>query len=217
MLGLLGDGRGPGDCRARVDQVRGAIGRAAYLAAIAVLVGGPATRAFALDEAIGQEYAFDRVEGLGNDSLANVAAGVESCEYVLRQFPVLGRMRGVIIVEADREIVEIAAVFLAHALDQLLGRDAFRLGLEHDGRAVRVVRADVVDLVSAHPLEPDPDVGLDVFQKMPDMNRPVRVGQGAGNENFPGVWRHVGVARISRSKTVGLYPIWTCDKHTANL
>jgi hypothetical protein len=39
-------------------------------------------------------------------------------------------------------------------------------------------------LVPLHFLEAHPDVGLNVFDQMPQMNRTVGVGQGGGDENF---------------------------------
>ena len=67
--------------------------------------------------------------------------------------------------------------------DQLLRRDAFGLRLEHDGRAVRVVRADVVALMAAQFLKAHPNVGLHGLEDMPQMQGPVGVGQGAGDED----------------------------------
>ena len=65
----------------------------------------------------------------------------------------------------------------ADARDQLLGRDALRLGLEHDRRAVRVARADVQAVVPAHALEAHPDVGLDVLDDVAEVQRAVGVRQ----------------------------------------
>ena len=59
--------------------------------------------------------------------------------------------------------------------DQLLGRDALGLGLEHDGRAVRVVGADVIALVAAKLLKPHPDVGLYGLENVAEMERAIGV------------------------------------------
>ena len=48
--------------------------------------------------------------------------------------------------------------------------------LQHDRRAVRVVGADEVHLVPLHPLEAHPDVGLDVFHDVADVERPLAYG-----------------------------------------
>ena len=63
------------------------------------------------------------------------------------------------------------------------GGDLLGLGAQHDGRAVGVVGAHVVAAVTAHPLEPRPDVGLDVFDQVPEVNGAVGVGEGAGDQD----------------------------------
>ncbi len=45
---------------------------------------------------------------------------------------------------------------------------------------------DVVHDMAAHPLKAHPDVGLDVFHDMPDVERAVGVGQGGGDEEIRG-------------------------------
>jgi hypothetical protein len=62
----------------------------------------------------------------------------------------------------------------------------FGLGLEHDGRAMRVIRAHEMHHVSPHPLEAHPDVGLDVLHDVPDVERAVGVGERGGDEEFAG-------------------------------
>jgi hypothetical protein len=79
-----------------------------------------------------------------------------------------------------------------HAVDQLLRRDAFLLRLQHDRRAVRVVGADVVDLVPVHAQRADPDVRLDVFDKMADMDLAVRIRQRGRDENLAAARRGAG-------------------------
>ena len=71
---------------------------------------------------------------------------------------------------------------LADLLDERLRRHSFLLGLEHDRRAVPVVRAHVRAAVAAPALEPHPDVGLDVFHQMPEVDRAVRVRQCARHQ-----------------------------------
>lgn len=70
-----------------------------------------------------------------------------------------------------------------HPLDQLFGRDSFRLCPQHDGGAVRVVGADVPAFMPAHFLEANPDVGLDVFHQMTQVDGTVGIRQGGGDEN----------------------------------
>ncbi len=90
------------------------------------------------------------------------------------------------------EVVEIALVLLPHALDQLLRRDALLFRLQHDRRAVRVVGADVVDLMPMHAQRADPDVRLDVLDQMADMDLPIRVRQRGRDENLAAARRRAG-------------------------
>ena len=52
----------------------------------------------------------------------------------------------------------------------------------HDGRAVGVVRTNEVHLVALHTLKSHPDIGLDVFHDVPDMELAIGVGKGGGDE-----------------------------------
>ncbi len=93
-----------------------------------------------------------------------------------------------VVVELHMKGGEIVVVFLPHAGDQLLRCDAFFFGAQHDGCAVGVVGADVVAGVAAHLLEAHPDVGLDVFDEVAEVDAAVGVGQGGGYEDFT---RHI--------------------------
>jgi hypothetical protein len=77
---------------------------------------------------------------------------------------------------------------LFHLGDQLFFASAFLTGANHDCRSVRVVGTHENAPVPHQFLEPHPDVGLDVFDQVPDMNVPVGVGQGRGDEDF--AFRH---------------------------
>jgi hypothetical protein len=94
------------------------------------------------------------------------------------------------VVEADVEAVEVPRARRRDLGDELLRLDAGGLGLEHDRRTVRVVGADEVDLVTLHPLEAHPDVGLDVLHDVPDVERAVRIRQRRGDEQFPVLRTH---------------------------
>ena len=88
-----------------------------------------------------------------------------------------------VIGELYRERAEIAPVLAAHPLHQGLRRLAPLPGLEHDGRAVRVVGANIVAPTPAQALVARPDIRLHGFEQMPEMQRTVGVRQGAGDEN----------------------------------
>ena len=93
-------------------------------------------------------------------------------------------MGGVVVVVADAKACEIGKVFGVGFFYELLGRDALFFGGQHDGRAMGVVGATVVAFVSARFLKAHPDVGLDVFYHVPQMDSTVGIGQGGGYENF---------------------------------
>ncbi len=72
--------------------------------------------------------------------------------------------------------IEIGLMLLPYTVYQLLGRNAFLFGAQHDRRAVSVVGTHVMYLVALHFLETDPDIGLNVFHQMPEMDTAVSVG-----------------------------------------
>jgi hypothetical protein len=86
-------------------------------------------------------------------------------------------------VEIDEEVFEVALMFDAHAVDELFRRDAGLLGAEHDRGAMRVVGANVMHRMALHALETHPDVGLDVAEHVPEMDRAIGEGQCVGDEN----------------------------------
>ena len=98
---------------------------------------------------------------------------------------ILGAMRGVELIVADQEALVIGPVFFGDTRDQLLGRDALGLRLDHDRRAVRIFGAHVQAVVAAHALKAHPDVGLHGFDDVTEVQRAVGVGQGAGDEDLP--------------------------------
>ena len=51
-------------------------------------------------------------------------------------------------------------------------------------KTVGIIGAEVTAGVPLHFLETDPEIGLQVFHKMPDMNVAIRIGQSGGNQNL---------------------------------
>ncbi len=186
MLGVLEHRRSAGNCRARIFQFGRLVGRTALLAVVAVLIFGAALRARAFDEAVGEEHAFLGVEILGHRARRYVPRIVQARVDQLGELTVLIRMRRIEVVEVDQKVGEIGTVLGLHVGDQLLRRDAFLFGAEHDRRAVRVIGADVHTLVAAQLLEAHPHVGLDVLEHVAEVDRAVGVGQGAGDEDLAG-------------------------------
>ena len=169
----------PGQHRHRVVEVCRAVGGAADLAVVSVLVGGAAARARALDVAVRQEHRLGGVVRLVHVLAHDVSGVVQPRVDQLRAHPILGRMGGVIVVERNPEVPEVGPMLLADHLDESFRGHPFLLGLEHDGGAVSVVGAHVRAAAAESALEPHPDVGLDVFHHVPEVNRAVGVGQSA--------------------------------------
>ena len=199
MLRLALDRPRAGNDGHRVDEVRRRIGRPAILATVAVLVRGSASRAGSLDVPVGQEHAGLLVESLPHAASRDMACLDERFVHADREPAVLLGMRRVVVVEADVEGRVIAPALGSDALDQVLRRDALGGGLQHDRRAMRVIGADVVAFVTGKPHRPHPDVRLDHLGHSAEMRRPVRVGQGARDEDAP----HVSPVRAA-ART------WTC-------
>ncbi|MNZ64769.1 hypothetical protein D3C78_829430 [compost metagenome] len=195
---------GAGDRGLGVLQLGGRVGGAAGFAVVAVLVVGAALRAGTLDEAVGQEHFLVRVEILGHRAGGDVAGVAQLGVDAAGEDAVLFRVGRMVVVEVHQEGGEVGGVLGAHVVDQLLRGDAFLLGAQHDGRAVGVVGADVDGLVATHLLEAHPDVGLDVFDHMPEVDGPVGIGKGACHEDLAGLGHGARLPDMKR-REVGNY------------
>ena len=89
-------------------------------------------------------------------------------------------------VEPDIETVQAGRPFSCNLGDQLLRSESHGLGLKHDRRAMRIICTDKMDFMPAHPLEANPDIGLNVFHDVADMERAIGVGQGGGDKEAAG-------------------------------
>ena len=107
-------------------------------------------------------------------------------------------MGRIVIVEADVKAGKVALMLAADARDQLFRSDAFFLGAQHDGGAVGVIGAHVIALVPLHFLKAHPDVGLDVFHHVAEVDGAVGVGQGAGDQDFSSLF-HLGLQPLLAS------------------
>src|SRR5690606_2509249 len=112
-----------------IDQFGGGVHRPADLAGVAVLVLGVALGAFALDVAVGQEHALDRIVELLDRAGFDQVGGFQRAIDVLRQRDVLGRVGRMPVVEADVEPVQVARALGGIAGHQFLRRNAFLFGL----------------------------------------------------------------------------------------
>ena len=165
-----------------VLQFCGGVHRAAAFAGIAVLVFGTALGAFALDEAVGQEHVLFGVEELFDGFGANQAVGPQIAVNLLCEFVVFWAVGAVPVVKFDVEAFKVLRAPGGNVGHKLLRRDARFFGSDHDGRAVRIVRAHKMHLVALHALHAHPDIGLDVFHDVTNVKIAIGVGQGGGNE-----------------------------------
>ena len=99
------------------------------------------------------------------------------------QLAVFFAVRAVVLVMVNEKAAEIAQMLAVALVDELLRRDAFLFRAQHDRRAVRVVGADIVAFMPAQALEAYPDIGLDIFHHVAEVNRAVGIRQGAGDKN----------------------------------
>ena len=93
-------------------------------------------------------------------------------------------MRAVVIVETDQKIGKVSLVLLVHCRDQLFRLDSILASAQHDRRAVCVIGADVIAFMALQSLKACPYIGLNVFNQVAQMYRPVRIRQCTGNEYF---------------------------------
>lgn len=182
MRGFAQFGLGAGQSRERINQFCRGVDRAALFTVVAILVFGTAPRARALDEAVSEEHAFDRVVELFNVFGINEACGFQAFVNVLRELDIFFAVGRIPVVKLDMETVKIGFAARGNASHKFLRRDAFFLRGDHHRGAVRVIRAHKVHRVAIHSLRAHPDVGLDVFHDVADMEVPVRVGQCGSNE-----------------------------------
>ena len=184
VLGFFVHRRGTGDRRAGIDQLSRGIGGATGFAVVAVLVFGLALGAGALNEPVRQEHVLFRIERLGNLAGGDVAVFLQLAIDVFRELAVLFGVGGVIVVEADVKTTEILLVLVPDTINQVFGRDAFPLGTEHNGSPMSIVRANVVAVLATHFLIAHPDIRLNVFQQMAQVDGAIGVRQGAGYQNI---------------------------------
>ena len=74
--------------------------------------------------------------------------------------------------------------------NKFLRRHSKRFGLEHDRRAMGIIGPDKVHLMPAHALKTNPQVGLDVFHDVADMERAIGIGQGGRDKQSAGRGGH---------------------------
>ena len=92
-------------------------------------------------------------------------------------------MGAAIIVKLDIETSKVVLMRSVHASNELFFAATLLPSTLHDGSAVRVVRTDINAPLASQFLETDPDIGLDVLDKVSDVDRAIGVRQCGGNQD----------------------------------
>jgi hypothetical protein len=158
--------------------------RPADIARVAVLVRRLAFRAGPLDVTVRQPHAVLFAIGLLDVAFDDRAAIPGALINPLAEPAILGRVRRIVVVKLDPETRKVAKVLAPNPIDELFGRDPLLLGPDHHRRAVRVVGAEIQAGIAAQLLKPHPNVRLEIFDQMPDVDRPVGIGQRRGNDDL---------------------------------
>ena len=98
-------------------------------------------------------------------------------------FDAIGRVP---IIKLDMETIQILLAPGGNLRDEFLRRNAGFFGRDHDRCAMRIIGPDEMHFATRHALMPDPDIGLDVFHDVTEVERRVGVRQGSGNEQLAG-------------------------------
>jgi hypothetical protein len=131
-----------------------------------------------------------RVIGLLNHATFDQIAFRQAMVDLFYELAVLLGVGGVKIVKLDHEPAEITLVFLLIRHHHFLGADALFPGLQHDGGAMSIAAADENAVATPKSLEANPDIRLNVFNEVPQVDGPVRVRQSAGDQDFIRVLVH---------------------------
>jgi len=165
-----------------IDQIGSRVGRTAPIAAVAVLIRRTTAGTRPSHEPIRQKQFFDRVVKLDHVAAGNQAGSLQAGPDLIAEFLVLRRVGAAIVVEQDVEAGKIAHVGGPHIFNHRFRRATLLAGAQHDGGAMRVVGTQEQAGAAAQSLETDPDVGLDVFDQVAEMDVSVGVRQGSGDE-----------------------------------
>ena len=109
-------------------------------------------------------------------------------------FFAIGRMP---VIKLNMEAIQILLTACSNTGYKSLRREASFFCCNHDRCAMRVVGADEMHFVTRHSLMAYPDISLDVFHDVTEVERRVSVGEGGSNEQLTG---HVDALLNVRNK-----------------
>jgi len=143
---------------------------------IAVLIRRFANRAGSSNKSVGKISLSLRVIKLFDRFLYNQTRFIHGLPELTAKLAVFVTVRAAVVVEFDLEAGKVALMLFVRPRDELFFRHAMLLGTDHDRSAVGVVGAKVNAVVSAQLLKADPDIGLNVFNQVANVNRTVGIG-----------------------------------------
>jgi len=152
------------DAAVGLDEFDGAVGCAALLAYIAVLVLRAALWACALDIPVGEVTLAVLTVCELDVFRVYMPCILQALEDELRVVPILGAVGGVVAVVVDLVSLIVFLVFLRPLGDKLLGAYALLRSRDLYRRAMCVLRTAVERIVTTQFQEPDIDVGLRVLK-----------------------------------------------------
>jgi hypothetical protein len=93
-------------------------------------------------------------------------------------------VRAAVMIELNSETGEISLMSRLRFRNDFFFSTAFGTRSNHDRGAMRIVGTNVQTAIASKFLESHPDIGLQVFNQMPNVDRTIRVGQcGSGQDS----------------------------------
>lgn len=180
MRGFAQHGRRATKRALGVNQFRGTV-RVPVVAVVAGLIGQSAIGTGSANKPIRQKRLGFGVKQLLDRSLGHQIGIAKRLPELAAQFAVGIAVGAAVMIELNSESRKITLVRLAHVSDQRFLAASFLASADHDRRPVCVVSAHVEAAISNQLLEANPDIGLQVFHQVPDVNGAVGVRQCAGD------------------------------------
>ena len=184
VLGRANLGSRTGERAFRINQFGRRISGPATAAIVARLINRVATWASSTDKAIRQKGALLHIEQLLDVFLFNEPRLANRLPDLVAMRLRFGTVCAAVMVELDAEPGEISLVSRLGFRDDLFFATTFSTSPNHDRRAMRVVSTNVQTAVASQLLKAHPNIGLQIFNQMPQVNRSIRVGQcGRGQDS----------------------------------
>ena len=113
-----------------------------------------------------------------------MAIGLQAAINQVGQFAVFIRMGRMVVIKIDIKRGKIRLMFGFDIGDLLFSGMTQLLGFEHDRGTVGVIGTHISTIHPTQFLEAHPNVGLDIFHQMAEVDRTIGIRQCAGNQYF---------------------------------